>query len=514
MRRSIAATVVALSTVLPVLTAGTSSATDDKSMPSVLSSAGRLAEQRADHALTRAREVLSTRAGSTATKPDPTMALRDLALSLSDLSPSQRRQAHQMLARPTDGNNDPYGDGYTVPSKRKCRGNFCIHWVTSSSDAATAAWVDRTLTLMNDVWAHHVDQMGYRRPVSDGTRGGNDKFDVYLKDLGSQSLYGYCAPEDPKPGYKYVYSGYCVLDNDFSRAQYGAPPVNSLTVTAAHEFFHAVQFAYDASEDSWMMEATATWMEERYADNINDNRQYLPYGQVKRPGSPLDFSSSTSYNQYGNWPFFEYLSTHYGNRIVRAIWNQAAAFKSAPDLYSTQAIRKVLSDHGGLARVFRAYAAGNTVPAHTYPEGAAWPSAAIAKRLTLSRSHRLGSASFSIDHLASANTTVKPDTSLGGPRWRARISVDGPVRRTSPAAYLTIRKRHGKIDTVAVPLGKRGNGRVTVPFSASEVRSVIVTLANASTRYSNCWSNTSYACQGRPTDTDEPYNLKVEAYRP
>ena len=207
MRRSIAAAVVALSTALPVMTAGASSATDDKSIPSVLSSAGlssagRLAARRADRALTRAREVLAAPAGSTAGKPDATLAMRDLALSLPNLGPRQRRQAHAVLARPTDGNNDAYGDGYTVPSKRKCRGNFCIHWVTSTSDAATTAWADRTLTLMNHVWDHHVDQMGYRRPVGDGTRGGNGKFDVYLKDLGAKGLYGYCAPENPKAGYK------------------------------------------------------------------------------------------------------------------------------------------------------------------------------------------------------------------------------------------------------------------------------------------------------------------------
>ena len=200
--------------------------------------------------------------------------------------------------------------------------------------------------------------------------------------------------------------------------------------------------------------------------------------------------------------------------MVRSIWNQAGAFKGAPDLYSTRAIKKVLRDHGGFVRVFRAYAAGNTIPARTYPEGAAWPSAAIAKRLTLSRSHKLGSAQFTIDHLASANTSVKPDTSLEGRQWQARITVDGPGRRTSPAAYLIIRKKHGKVDRVAVPLGRRGNGRVTVPFSASDVRSVTVTLANASTRFSNCWSNTAYSCQGRPTDTDSPFTLKVAAFRP
>jgi hypothetical protein len=38
--------------------------------------------------------------------------------------------------------------------------------------------------------------------------------------------------------------------------------VRPLKVTAAHEFFHAVQFAYDIGEDGWLMESTATWMEE------------------------------------------------------------------------------------------------------------------------------------------------------------------------------------------------------------------------------------------------------------
>ena len=59
--------------------------------------------------------------------------------------------------------------------------------------------------------------------------------------------------------------------------------MQSAQVTAAHEFFHAIQFAYDYGEDAWMLEATATWMEERVFDKVNDNRQYLPAGQVADP---------------------------------------------------------------------------------------------------------------------------------------------------------------------------------------------------------------------------------------
>ena len=50
---------------------------------------------------------------------------------------------------------------------------------------------------------------------------------------------------------------------------------NSLRVTAAHEFFHAIQFAYDVNEDIWFMEGTATWVEDEVYDSINDNYQFL-----------------------------------------------------------------------------------------------------------------------------------------------------------------------------------------------------------------------------------------------
>ena len=130
--------------------------------------------------------------------------------------------------------------------------------------------------------------MGFRPPPRDGRHGGDGRFDVYLKELGSQGLYGYCAPEYRVPGLRQVASGYCVLDDDFARKQYGANPMVSLRVTAAHEFFHAIQFGYDFREDPWLLESTATWMEERVADGADDNRRYLPYGQVARPGSSLD----------------------------------------------------------------------------------------------------------------------------------------------------------------------------------------------------------------------------------
>ena len=78
--------------------------------------------------------------------------------------------------------------------------------------------------------------------------------------------------------------------------------MNLLKVTAAHEFFHAVQFAYDIGEDGWFMESTATWMEEHVYDAINDNLQYLATSPLAQPLIPLDQTSGL--RVYGAWIFW------------------------------------------------------------------------------------------------------------------------------------------------------------------------------------------------------------------
>ncbi len=79
-------------------------------------------------------------------------------------------------------------------------------------------------------------------------------------------------------------------------------------MTAAHEFFHAIQFAYDFTEDPWLLESAATWIEERFADDVNDNRAYLKYGQAARSTTSLDLFDGGGLAHYGNWVFWEFLS--------------------------------------------------------------------------------------------------------------------------------------------------------------------------------------------------------------
>jgi hypothetical protein len=516
-RRSAALAGLALVAGLSVLSPSPSSATDGHGS-NAASARGRARAVAAHQALDHARAALSgtpaTQAPAAVGVADPTMALRDLFVARQDLSGSARLTAHRILARPTSS-SDPMGDSYRVPSRKTCSTHVCVHWVPTTVDAPPSrAWVDLTLRTMEAVWKREVDGLGYRKPASDGTRGGNAKLDVYLKDVGAKGYYGYCTTERPVAGHPHFASGYCVLDDDFARSQFGAAPQNSLKVTAAHEFFHAIQFNYDYREDAWFMEATATWMEEQVYDGINDNRQYLPAGQVRHPETPLDTFDDYGSEQYGNWPFFEFLSSRWGRDLVRTAWYDASAVAGAPNQYSIEAVKSVLASHGGLPAVYADFAGANTRPAEVYQEGASWPTAAIARTWTLTSSAPAQTTTQTVDHLAAKNVRAIPGNGLGAGDWMLGVAVDGPNRGTSPAVLVTI-DRTGDLSTLTqrVALDSTGAGTADVPFSRAQVAKVTVSLANASTRYA-CHDYTDYSCHGTPTDDDQPFRATLTAHQP
>ena len=507
MRRTFAVLSMALALLAGTLAAAaTGTAAADPGRPAAPT--GAVDRAAALTAVSVATRVLDGRAGRS--DPSATLALRDLWAALPSLAGAERRRAEALLARPTDGAADPYGFGYTVGARSKCARNICLHWVPTTIDAPPSkSWVKYNLKQMQKVWRVETGRLGYRKPLKDGHRGGNKKFDVYLKDVGSVGLYGYCAAETRIQ--RFLASGYCVLDNDFSTAQFPSSPKKSLKVTAAHEFFHAVQYAYDAEDDRWLIEATATWMEERVADGANDNRQYLPYGQVKDPYSPLDTYGGGALNQYGNWAFFEFLSKKYGSDIVRQIWSKMAADKKSPDLYSTQAVVRVLKSKGGFVKNYAEFAAGNTVPGRTYPEGGRWPSATLALDATLTTTARsTGILGGPLNHLTSSSYVLRPDRSLKKRSWKLKVKIDGPQRKTSPAAYVLVDRRHGKTEKRFVKLDGKGRASLKVDFSSRKVTKVTITLANASTRF-RCFRQTSWSCSGNPKDDGTGFTLKAVA---
>ncbi|WP_322936694.1 MXAN_6640 family putative metalloprotease [Nocardioides bizhenqiangii] len=443
--------------------------------------------------------------------PYSTLAMRDLFVARPRLGMLESLVANALLARPTDGEQDPGGDGYRGPSQKRCGKRICVHYAVRGADAPPSRrWVRRTLRVLGSVWDHEVGDLRFRPPPADRRRGGDSRFDVYLADVGRRGLFGYCTPERRLRGERFAASSYCVVDDDFARRQFGARPVDSLRVTIAHEFFHAIQFGYDFREDPWLLESTATWIEETFADRVDDNRRYLRFGTVHRPAVPLDDFSNDRYAHYGTWAWWEYLSDRHGGGLVRAVWRQADTVGDAPDHYSVDALEAVLQRHEGLPRALTSYAVANLWPADTYPEGSRWPAARVGRAVRLGQAQRSDAVRVRIDHLAARHLAFAPAGDLRSHRWRLRVTVDAPRRRA--AARVTVVRSGGRRATHAVRLDRRGDAALTVRFDRRAVARVVVTLVNTSSRY-RCGRRTMFACRGVPRDDDARFQVIARLIR-
>ncbi|MGH8868086.1 MAG: MXAN_6640 family putative metalloprotease [Actinomycetes bacterium] len=490
----------------------------------------------ARYALERARSLfepaaVERRFGEVATLSPraATFVLRDLALRADELGPAPRRKAEALLARPTDGVSDPDGSGYGVAESSAspfCTTHVCVHWVDSTADAPPGAgsgtpdWVVDTAQVFEHVWQSEVGDYGYRRPKSDLSStndGGNGRLDVYLANVGADGLYGFCTSDDPNlsdSSYPFWdFSAYCVVDDDFAVGQFGAPPLESLKVTAAHEFFHAVQFAYDAFEDNWLMEGTATWIEDEVYDGVNDNLQYLEQSPLRQPGKSLDGVV------YGSWVFFRFMSEHFGPAgsdqpfVIRQVWQRADGSAGADDMHSLQAVADMSNDRGTPFRTLFARFGWVTRQAqHWFSEGARYPNAPLTRSFTLTRSSPgTGARSVELDHLAHRHVSLQPGSSLDG-RWRVRVTLNLPDTSRGSKATVTVVGRDGAPHPHAVSLNRFGNGSATVDFTRSRVGRVVLTLTNASNRF-DCWEDTRYSCQGISRDDGLAFHYSARAIR-
>lgn len=442
---------------------------------------------------------------------DTTLALVELRDQLPLLHGADRTEAQALFARP-DGTNGTRNDigsarwtsGESAAAKSTCDDPaaygdhpFCVHWVPEgttsggllprpSHQVSTDDAVAKTIATMSRVWSAEVASLGYRQPKGDGSAGSEriatrDKLDVYLADTGAASggpVYGYAVPEGSAS--VQTSAGYLVLDNDFSTTQFGdaTAPDAARQVTAAHEFFHLVQFAYDADESPWLMESTATWMEERVYSAVNDNRQYLASSSLRWPGQPLDTFVDGGGAQYGTWVFHELVSQRHGNAVLLQVWRNAATV--AGDNARSALDRAYRAVGSSLFNEFRTFSGASVAPARFWREGGAYPRAVISRTWTLSTSARsTGLHSATIDHLASLDVVARPGSSLTG-AWKLRLRIDAPSGGAT--AYVLVFYRDGRATKVPLRLDANGNRTYDVPFSASTVHRVALSLGNASAR--------------------------------
>ena len=458
---------------------------------------------------------------------DATLALRDLSLRLGSLSRAERSSAYAEFQRPwtTDSPGSP----------KLCAANVCVHYLKASDAAARGvpswktdpAFAQTVLDTMVHV-SQTYTAAGYRQPRSDATYGGDGRTDIYLADVGAQGKYGYCTVDVNDAG-QYVFRpsnarasdlpAFCVLDNDYSKDQFPTrhSSVQDLQVTAAHEYFHATQFAYDYLEDRWFMEATATWAEDQVYDAINDNLQYLQRSQLRYPGVSLDtYNGAGGFLHYGDWIYFAYLTQRSPARrgalpsLMLRMWQYADSV-SGPDLYSIRAVSSALAErHLGFTPTFAQYAAANRHPSTAYSDEGMqryYPTTRPKRTVRLRPGKRTTSAAFRINHLASATTRFIPRRLPGS--HRLKLSVNMANKRSGSGAEALVFYKSGRITTKGVRLGRSGNGTVRLPFSSRRVARVELVLVNANHAYRRCWVNSVYSCSGTPAHNQVKETVKA-----
>ncbi|MGD2250271.1 MAG: VWA domain-containing protein [Candidatus Methanofastidiosia archaeon] len=297
-----------------------------------------------------------------------------------------------IFCRPDDATGCNGDDANVLPSDAdtydSSGGHFKIHYVTTGNNAVdttdsntngTPDYIEEMALYYDHVWDTEVTSYSYDSPASDisaSNNGGDARYDIYVFDLGDS--YGYTCPEQSStPSYSFI-----AMNNSYDEFPQNDDPdgnaEGAMKVTAAHEFFHAVQFVYDLYEERWWMETTSTWMEDEVYDQVNDNYNYMA-NWFSNPDASLTLNNGN--HEYGNFIFARYLSEIFNNSdriIIRHIWEEMRTTDGLA------AIDNVLSSKYGsnLKEVFKDF----TVPNYfktDYEEGSNYPNIAVEKHVDL-----------------------------------------------------------------------------------------------------------------------------------
>ena len=362
----------------------------------------------------------------------------EIRATWSTLSPETRNQLLPYLLRPTEPGQDPsWGHMYSADPEYydSPGGHFRIWYVRTTDDAPDSTdvnpedtvpdWVNECGDIFDYVWAREIDELGYPPPPQDGSwypggedYGGDSRYDVYIEDLGWQTIFGYTQGE-------YITSGrsatsYIVVDNDYEwypSYNQGKQPIDGLKVTAAHEFFHAIHFGYDAVEESdrYWMEISSVWMEDMMYDEVNDYLAYLRWF-FDNPDVPLEEFNGR--HEYASCIWAIFLSKEYHVDIIKEIWEGCVTTSAL------NAMHIALTDRGSsLTEAFQTFTVWNyftgarSNSSSYYEEGAEYPLMKFEQRHLAYPA----SGSESVDHLSANYIGFTPRRTTGG----LHISFDG-----------------------------------------------------------------------------------------
>jgi hypothetical protein len=239
---------------------------------------------------------------------------------------------HRALAiRPTDPRAPLWRYDPTDQVEHFDSAHFRVHFTRAGRHAVpdddadadgVPDYVGEVAATYEDVLAFYTAQ-GFRPPVSDadlpGDNGGDGRFDVYLIDFARASDGNFESDACRSDGGTHCI-GHVVQENDF--AGYGYPSRQFATrVLASHEFFHAIQSAYDGEQDVIVTEGTAVWASDTFDPTLHELENFAP-GYLADPGRSLDVppGGPVPTFAYGASLFFRFLEERYDRDLIRKLW--------------------------------------------------------------------------------------------------------------------------------------------------------------------------------------------------
>lgn len=188
--------------------------------------------------------------------------------------------------------------------------NFEIRYSTTDEDDKISStdtspsngfpdYVEDVGEALENSYSVEIEELDFPEPQK---AAGESRYIVYLGDLiDAASTYGFAVPFPYTDDPVFPSASELFLDHDFY------DELDDMKVTAAHEFFHAMQFGTPMIVDfsDWIWESTATWSEDKVYPDINQYTEYLngSMGRFDYPESSLDAADQ----EYGNAIFFKYL---------------------------------------------------------------------------------------------------------------------------------------------------------------------------------------------------------------
>jgi hypothetical protein len=234
-------------------------------------------------------------------------------------------------------------------------------------------YVERIGLYADSAYASLVTNFGYLpAPVDPAT--GNDRYDIYLVSV---PYYGATVLEQPADSPWNDYHSYIMINRSF----YGFPEnddpegsvIGAQKITSAHEYFHAVQYAYDYDipNNLWWMESSSTYIEEKLFPEVNDNHAFLPFF-FNVPETRLN--SDNIDHMYSTFVWALYLDANHGPASILAAWQAIinntpmAAIDSA--LYPLgESVKKVLPRFN----LWNYFTGSRTKPGQYYAEAELYP---------------------------------------------------------------------------------------------------------------------------------------------